>query len=166
MHVTLTRTRVRLVALFAGAFVMISAPASSHHSFSMYDQSTTRTMSGKVIQFISAANHAQLLLQVLDAHGTPEMNTGMPVQWGVEMASARQMSRHGVTPDSIPQGTVLTVRVYPMRPAFVHSREGRNFGALAGVLITCGHTMPKGGCTKETGHVFPVASVDFGADAP
>ena len=159
-------TRVLVIALIAGAFVTISAPASSHHSFSMYDQSTTRTMSGKLTQFISGSNHAQLLFQVLDASGRPEMKDGMPVQWGVEMASTLQMSRHGVTPDRFPQGTVLTVRVYPLRPAFVHSRAGRNFGALAGVLITCGHAMPKGGCTREAGHVFPVASVDFGADSP
>jgi hypothetical protein len=52
-----------------------------------------------------------------------------------------------VTPKTFPQGTIFTVTLYPLR-------DGRNFGALAGNLIKCGNSMPKGGCTKETGQAL------------
>ena len=54
------------------------------------------------------------------------------------------MARQGVSPDTFPEGTILTVRLYPLR-------DGRNFGALAGMLVSCGTALPKGGCTPQTG---------------
>ena len=116
----------------------------AHHSFAMYDLTTTRTMSGKLTRYVPGANHAQLLFQVIDNEDKPVMKNGKPLLWGVETGSAAAMARQGVSPDTFPEGTVFTVRVYPLR-------DGRNFGALAGMLIKCGATMPKGGCTKETG---------------
>jgi hypothetical protein len=123
---------------------VMTAPASSHHSFAMYDQTTTRIMSGKVTRYIPGANHAQIMFQVVDEEGKPVVKDGKPVTWGVETGSALAMSRRGVTPATFPEGTIFTVRLYPLR-------DGRNFGALAGMLIKCGTAMPKGGCTKETG---------------
>lgn len=123
---------------------VMAAPALSHHSFAMYDQSTTRTMTGTLTRYIPGANHAQLLFHVLDNEGQPVMKDGKPVQWGVETGSAAAMSRRGVSPNTFPEGTIFTVRLYPLR-------DGRNFGALAGMLIKCGMTMPTGGCTTETG---------------
>src|SRR5262245_39392478 len=130
-----------LVAIF---MTMPAVPALGHHSFAMYDQTTTKTMTGKLTRYIPGANHAQLIFQVLDADGHTVMQDGKPVQWGVETGSAAAMARMGVSPATFPEGTVFTVRVYPLR-------DGRNFGALAGVLIKCGTASPKRGCTKETG---------------
>jgi len=39
-------------------------------------------------------------------------------------------------------------------------RDGRNFGAMAGLLIKCGMTMPKGGCNKDTGKVLTGSNFD------
>jgi hypothetical protein len=133
-----TRDRGLLAAL-AGVILLgfMSSPALSHHSFAMYDQTKTRTVTGKLTRYVPGANHAQLLFQLLDEEGKP-------VQWGVEMGSAASMARQGVTATAFPEGTVFTVRLYPLR-------DGRNFGALAGMLIHCGTAMPQGGCTKDTG---------------
>lgn len=138
-----------LVAGLLGVMLLgvMASPALSHHSFAMYDQTTTRTMTGKLTRYIPGANHAQLIFQVLDNEGKPMMKDGKPVQWGVETGSAAAMARQGVSPDTFPEGTIFTVRLYPLR-------DGRNFGALAAMLIKCGTTMPKGGCTEETGQVF------------
>jgi len=122
----------------------MATPLLSHHSFAMYDQSVTKTMTGKLSRYIPGSNHVQMLFQVLDNDGKPMMQNGKPLDWGVEMGSAAAMARQGVTPKTFPEGTIFTVTVYPLR-------DGRNFGALAGLLIKCGTTMPKGGCTKETG---------------
>ena len=66
------------------------------------------------------------------------------MQFGVETGSAIAMSRNGVTVKTMAEGTFITVRFYPLR-------DGRDFGALAGLLVSCGTTMPAGGCTEETG---------------
>ena len=130
--------------LFVG--VMIS-PALSHHSFAMYDQTVTKTFTGKLTRYIPGGNHAQLIFQVVDADGKPVMENGKPLQWGVETASAAALARQGVTADTFPVGTIFTVTLHPLR-------DGKPFGAVNGPLIKCGATMPKGGCTAETGQVL------------
>ena len=135
---------VRMMGVVAAALVALSAAVGAHHSFAMYDQTTTKTMTGKLTRYIPGANHAQLIFQLLDEEGKPVMKDAKPVTWGVETGSATAMGRQGVTPDTFPEGTVLTVRLYPVR-------DVRNFGALAGMLIRCGTELPKGGCTSQTG---------------
>jgi hypothetical protein len=135
------------------ATVVMPGTASSHHSFAMYDQSTTRTMTGRLTRYIPGANHAQLIFEVLDNNGTPIPGpNGKPLQWGVETGSAASLARQGVTIHTFPTGTIFTVALHPLR-------DGRPFGAMAGLLIKCGSTMPKGGCTRETGQVLQGLSV-------
>ena len=119
----------------------------AHHSFAMYDQSVTRTMTGKLTRYIPGSNHAQLIFQVLDEAGNPVMQNGKALQWGVETSSAASLARQGITTQTFPEGTIFTVAVHPLR-------DGRTFGTIAGLLISCGTSMPKGGCTKDTGKVL------------
>jgi hypothetical protein len=128
----------------AAAALMIAAPAFAHHSFAMYDQTVTKTLSGKLTRYVPGANHAQILFVVVDADGNPVMKDGKPKQFGVETGSAIAMARNNVTVKTMAEGTYVTVRFYPLR-------DGRDFGALAGMLVACGKTMPKGGCTPDTG---------------
>src|SRR5688572_24553439 len=141
---------VKKVVAFAAGVLLLAvtvAPVLAHHSFAMYDQSTSKTMTGKLVRYIPGANHAQLIFDVLGPDGKPMMQNGKVVQWGVEGPSAASLSRQGVAPKTSPEGTIFTVRLYPLR-------DGRPFGALAGLLISCGNAMPAGGCTKETGKVL------------
>ena len=129
---------------------IMTTPALSHHSFAMYDQTIVKTVTGKLTRYIPGSNHAQLIFALLNPDGSEVMENGHPVQWGVETASAASLARSGVTVDSFPLGTIITVTLNPLR-------DGRNFGAMtntAGRLIACGMTMPEGGCTIETGQVF------------
>jgi len=135
---------VRNVLLAIIASVAVAAPVAAHHSFAMYDQTVTKTLSGKLTRFVPGANHAQLLFVVVDNDGNPVMKNGKPMQFGVETGSAIAMARNNVTVKTMTEGTFITVRFYPLR-------DGRDFGALAGMLVTCGKAMPKGGCTQETG---------------
>jgi hypothetical protein len=137
-----------LVAAVAGLVsIGFATPALSHHSFAMYDQTKTETFTGKLTRFIPGGNHAQLIFEVLDPEGKPMMKDGKPLQWGVETSSAAALARQGVTVDSFPAGTIFSVTLHPLR-------DGRTFGAVNGPLIKCGMTMPKGGCTRETGQVL------------
>jgi len=127
---------------------VMTAPALSHHSFAMYDQTVTRTLTGKLIRYIPGSNHAQLIFELLEPDGQPTLGQdGKPVRWGVETGSAASLARQGVAPRSFPEGTIFTVVLHPLR-------DGRTFGALAGLLIKCGPVMPQGGCTKETGLIL------------
>ena len=126
------------------AAVMMAAPAWAHHSFAMYDQTVTKTLSGKLTRYVPGANHAQLLFVVVDNDGNVMMKDGKPYQFGVETGSAIAMARNGVTVKTMAEGSFITVRFYPLR-------DGRDFGALAGMLVSCGKAMPRGGCTAETG---------------
>jgi hypothetical protein len=144
-------TRQRLTAAWLTGVLAIAAPALAHHSFAMYDTNQTKSFTGKLTRYIPGANHAQLLFELLDADGKPIMQNGKPAQWGVETGSAAALSRQGITVESFPVGTIITVDLHPLR-------DGRSFGALAGLLIKCGNAMPKGGCTKATGEVFLTGS--------
>jgi hypothetical protein len=135
---------VRNLIFAALVSVLMAAPAWAHHSFAMYDQTVTKTLSGKLTRYVPGANHAQLLFTVVDNDGNPVMKDGKPKQFGVETGSAIAMARNNVTVKTMAEGTFITVRYYPLR-------DGRDFGALAGMLVSCGKAMPKGGCTPETG---------------
>ena len=120
--------------------------ALAHHSFAMYDMRPTKTMTGKLTRFVPGGNHAQLIFEVVDAGRKAVMDEGKPLVWGVE-TGATAIARQGVTVDSFPQGTILTVSLHPLR-------DGRPFGAIGGALINCGTTLPAGGCNEKTGKSF------------
>ena len=138
---------MRLLAAAVMA-VAVAQPAGAHHSFAMYDQTQTKTMTGKLTRFIPGSNHAQLIFEVLGPDGRSMIGKdGKPVVWGVETGSAAALARRGLSPKTFPLGSVFTVTVFPLR-------DGRPFGAMTGDFITCGMAMPDGGCTKETGKVL------------
>ena len=126
---------------------VMTRPILAHHSFAMYDQTTTKTVTGTLVRYIPGSNHAQLIFDVLKSDGTPVMQDGKPLRWGVETGSAAALARQGVAPRTFPDGTIFTVTLHPLR-------DGRPFGAMAGLLIKCGATMPDGGCTQATGEVL------------
>src|SRR5919106_1733387 len=94
-----TRTRKALTAAVALALaaVVFETPASTHHSFAMYDQNKTLTLTGVVRQFVPQANHAELhfILLTPDRKGLAKGEDGKYVEWGVEMAGSAQPERQG-----------------------------------------------------------------------
>ena len=134
--------------LAAVIFFAVAAPALAHHSFAMYQMTETQTMTGRLTRYVPGSNHAQLIFDVLGPDGKPIIGKdGKVVKWGVETGSAAALARQGVAPKTFPEGTVFTVSLHPLR-------DGRPFGAIAGLLIKCGTEMPAKGCTKETGQVL------------
>ena len=92
----------------------------------MYDQNKVVTVTGVVKQYVPQANHAEFHLYVLaaDRKDLEKGKDGKPVEWGVEMAGTAQLERQGITAKTYPVGTVISVKVNPLR-------DGSNFGALA-----------------------------------
>src|SRR5438067_1774207 len=129
----------------------LSTLTQAHHSFAMYDQTKTLTLTGRLTRFILGANHAQLLFELLGADGKPQLDAnGKPIVWGVETGSAKQLASAGITVETFPYGTIFTVSLWQLR-------DGRNFGAMSltdGRLIGCGITFPQSGCNEKTGKVY------------
>jgi hypothetical protein len=122
---TMTAAGAVLLALFA-------MPALSHHSFAMYDQNKTVTLTGVAKQFVAQANHAELhfVLIAPDRKGLAKSADGKYVEWGVEMAGAAAVAQQGITAATFPVGTVFSVKMNPLR-------DGSNFGSRIGALARC-----------------------------
>ena len=132
----------------ASAVVGLGAgPALAHHSFAMYDQTKTLTMTGVMYQFVAQANHAELHFYLVGPDGKLQKDKdGKPVPYGVEMMGAAAVAEQGITADSMKAGTIISVKVNPMR-------DGSNFGSKSGVsgLAVCPwKTPPSPGKTCDT----------------
>jgi hypothetical protein len=147
--VTRHRRSLGWFLLFTGFyFAIAAATADAHHSFAMYDQKSTRTVSGTLVRLIPGGSHSQIVFDLLDPEGKPAVGPdGKPQKWQVELGSATNIARQGVTVKTLPPGTVITV-------TFFAQRNGAPQGAIAGPLVLCGTALPAGGCTPETGTVM------------
>src|SRR5262245_47790839 len=115
------KTRVGKISANAGlvaiiVLVFFIAPALSHHSFAMYDQSKTLTFTGVATRFVAQANHAELHFVPLGPDGKPMRGAdGKPITWGVEMAGAAAVAQQGITAKSFAAGTIFSVKMNPLR---------------------------------------------------
>src|SRR6476619_2710113 len=112
--------------------VLFESPVSTHHSFAMYDQTKTVTLTGVMKQFVPQANHAELhfILLADDHKSLAKGADGKYVEWGVEMAGTAAVAAQGITGTSFPPGTVFSVKVNPLR-------DGTNFGSRISPLAKC-----------------------------
>ena len=127
----MTKKQTNKSWMIAGLLAAVSAgfcvtPALAHHSFAMYDQTKTVTLTGVAYQFVAQANHAEIHLYVIGEDGKLEKDKdGKPHAYGVEMAGAAAIAEQGITADSLKPGTIISVKVNPLR-------DGTDFGSKAG----------------------------------
>src|SRR4030081_3049546 len=122
------------VALVTGGLCV--APALAHHSFAMYDQTKTVTLTGVAHQFVAQANHAELHFYLVAPDGKlAKGSDGKMVDYGIEMAGAAAVAAQGITADSFPVGTIFSVKVNPLR-------DGSNFGSRVGTIAKCPEKKP------------------------
>ena len=118
-----------LIALLSLTLFVI--PALSHHSFAMYDQTKTVTLTGVVTRFVAQANHAELHFYAVGPDGKlMKDNDGKYVSWGVEMAGAAAVAQQGITATTFGAGTVFSVKLNPLR-------DGSNYGSRIGAIAKC-----------------------------
>jgi len=116
--------------LFASLTLCV-IPALAHHSFAMYDQSKTVTLTGVVTQFVAQANHAELHFYAVGPDGKLMKDAaGKNVSWGVEMAGAAAVAQQGITTATFGPGTVFSVKMNPLR-------DGMNYGSRIGAIAKC-----------------------------
>src|SRR5579863_3185355 len=125
------------------------APALAHHSFAMYDQNKTITLTGVAYQFVAQANHAEIHFYLIGADGhLAKDKDGKNVDYGIEMAGAAAVAAQGITAASFPVGTIFSVKMNPLR-------DGSNFGSRVGAIAKCPWKVPPAAgktCDTVTGN--------------
>ena len=107
---------VKAVALAVIAVAAFTASAFAHHSFSMFDETKTVTLSGTVKEFEWTNPHSWLRIMVSDE------KTGNPVVWAYELSSPARLRTMGMSATSVKAGDVVSVTFHPMKDG---SRAGR-----------------------------------------
>jgi len=130
------KARFIVGALALVSFGVFITPASGHHSFAMYDQTKTVTLTGVAYQFVAQANHAEIHFYLIGPDGKlVKDKDGKNADWGVEMAGAAAVAAQGITAESFPVGTIFSVKMNPLR-------DGSNFGSRIGAIAKCPWKMP------------------------
>ena len=108
----------RRVAALAGVAAALCAatPTQAHHSYAMYDGSVYRVFTGVIVRIVPNAAHFEMHFVPLNEERTALVREeGEPLVWVVQMESAREAFEHGITRESFPQGTVMSMGVHPRR---------------------------------------------------
>ena len=133
------RLSIRISAAAAVGILSLgvwATPASSHHSFAMYDQSKVVTFTGVVTRFVAQPNHAEIHFVPLGPDAKPMRGAdGKFVSWGIEMAGAAAVANEGITVGSFAPGTIFSVNLNPLR-------DGKNFGSRTGLIHKCPKDTP------------------------
>jgi hypothetical protein len=98
----------RLAACLALAAVLLSQPASAHHSFAMYDFTKNETLEGVVREFQWTSPHAWIQLLVPDGAGGEK-------EWSIECGAPGMLARTGWTSHRLKAGDKVTLIVHPIR---------------------------------------------------
>jgi hypothetical protein len=136
----------------AVAVAVIVIPARAHHSFSMYDAAKTRVFTGVVVRVNPDVNHLQVFFAVMNEERTNVLRDqkGQPIIWAVEMAGSAQSAREGISVNSFPPKTIISVALHPLRSGEPAGDRGQS------PLFKCpANTPPKAGkhCDSVEGHV-------------
>jgi hypothetical protein len=158
MHIKKVRAAItRMLTIFVVILTagLLAPAANAHHSYAMYDGSVYRVLTGVIVRIIPNAAHFEMhfvpLNEKRDALVRDEK--GDPLVWVVQMESAAQALKDGITRESFPQGTVFSMGVHPRRDGKPGGDRG-NSG-----LYQC----PKGSVPKPGMHCDSVeGSKSFG----
>lgn len=111
------------VALWGGSMLAVSAPASAHHSFAMFDQTRTTTFKDAIVMQVQWANpHVYILIKKDNATYT------------LECSSPSGMRESGWKFNSLKVGDKVNLAFFPLR-------DGRRGGALKSVVLPSGQTL-------------------------
>ena len=92
--------------LIAGMSLLVSIPASAHHSFAAaYDENAPLNMQGVVRKVELTNPHSWLWVDVTNEDGTTTL-------WGFEGGPPVNLFGHGITKDTLPVGSEIKVFAY------------------------------------------------------
>ena len=102
----------RVMHVFAPALALagliISAPATAHHSYAMFSVDKTIPVEGTVKQFMWTNPHSWIRIEVMGQNGKQQ-------EWNVEMGSLTILVNLGWTPKTLQVGDKIKMTVHPMK---------------------------------------------------
>ncbi len=125
-----TASRLLLGAV-AAVLLGVSAGAFAHHSYSMFDMQTTKTLTGTVKEFEWTNPHTWLWVYVTNDKGAQE-------QWGIEGMSPNFLGRRGWSRNTLKAGDKISLDVHPLR-------NGEKGGTFLSVTLPDGKVMKMSG---------------------
>lgn len=94
--------------VLAAATAALAAPALAHHSRTMFDDTVTRVLRGKIVEFDFVNPHAFIIMEV-------ENEDGSSTTWELEGTNAMGLIRNGWRPNSLRSGDLIEVEIHPLR---------------------------------------------------
>ncbi len=129
-----------IAALGIAGLAVSTAAALAHHSFSMFDANSSKTVEGTIKEFQWTNPHSWILMMVSNRDGQLE-------QWAIEMGGPIGLARQGWTPKTLKPGMQVKTVIHPLR-------DGSNGGQFMAITFPDGSTL---------GDVNAPASADAGA---
>jgi hypothetical protein len=121
------------------AVAMYAIPAFAHHSFAMFDATTSMTLEGTVKEFQWTNPHSWIVIMVEDS-------TGGEAQWAIELGSPGGLARGGWRPTTLTPGMRVTATFHPLK-------DGQPGGQFMAVVLPDGSMMGdlEAGTSAEAG---------------
>jgi hypothetical protein len=89
--------------------IICATPVKAHHSFAMFDQDRTITITGTVKEFQWTNPHVLIWVEVNDARNP------QPIVWSIENTSPGILRRQGWNKDSLKPGDRVEIIGFPLR---------------------------------------------------
>jgi hypothetical protein len=130
MAVERARAAARIGTAFGAvaAVALLASAAHAHHSYAMYDGSVYRVFTGVVVRVIPNAAHFEMHFVPLnqERNALVRDDKGEALVWVVQMESAGQAYKDGITKESFPQGTVFSLGLHPLRDGKLAGDRGKS----------------------------------------
>jgi hypothetical protein len=108
-HGVCARFGFAAAAIVAGASLFgVVGTASAHHSFSVFDMTTTKELEGEVAEFQWTNPHTWTWIDVTNADGSK-------TRWGLEGMSPNFLGRRGWTKNTFKPGDKVKVSLWPLK---------------------------------------------------
>jgi hypothetical protein len=113
----MTMQKLKRVAAVTTAMIAAWTPVQAHHSFAMYDSKVIMVKTGVVVSTTPDSWHFQLFIAELNDERKAVVRDGAnePIVWQIEMETAAIMAAEGLTPKTVPPGTIVSIGFYPLR---------------------------------------------------
>jgi hypothetical protein len=126
------------VAVACASLFLVSGQVRAHHAFAAeFDVNKPLTLKGSLLKWEMVNPHSWF-------HITVKEPDGKITTWLVEGGSPNQLIRMGVTNNTVPIGTELTVEGYRAKDGTLKA-VGRNFVLADGSRLFLGGSAPGGG---------------------
>jgi hypothetical protein len=101
--------KTRAAIAVATVLTLLSAAATAHHSFAMFDQTQEKTLVGTIKEVQWTNPHIWVQVMVKDA------SSGQLVEWSIEGASPNALSRQGWKRSSLKAGDAVELVIHPLK---------------------------------------------------